>query len=71
MSAGESVKESSSNFINDNVSYDTQEKIKSNFNNLSNSTKKFTSKTATVFNNIKNHRSNVKKQKKEEKKLKK
>ena len=70
LSAGESVKESGSNFINDNVSYDTQEKIKSNFNNLSNSTKKFTSKTATIFNNIQNHRSNVKKQKKEEKNLK-
>lgn len=70
LSVGESLKDSSSNFINDNVSNDTQEKIRSSFNNFSTSTKKFTSKTSIVFNNIHNHRSNVKEQKKVEKKLK-
>ena len=71
LSTGESVKESGSNFINNNVSSDTQDKIKSNFNNFSDSTIKFTSKTSNVLKNIHSHRSKVKKQKMEERELKK
>lgn len=62
-----SVKESGSQFINNNVSYSTQHKIKSNFDNLSTSTRKFASDTSNVLKNIHNHRSKVNEQKRQEK----
>lgn len=66
LNASYSVKRSSSDFINNNVSYSTRDKIKSNFDNFSDSTKKFTSNTSDILKNIHSHRSAVKQQKKAE-----
>lgn len=66
LSASDSVKRSSSDFINNNVSYTTRDKIKSNFDNFSDSSRKFTSDASEVLNKIHTHRVAVKQQKKSE-----
>ena len=52
----DSTKRASVNFINDKISYDSQEKIKENAVNVSKSTKKFFGDATSVITNIHNHR---------------
>ena len=67
--ASDAVKKSSSTFINNNISYESQDKIKSCANNFSKSTKNFLGNAGEVFSNIQAHRSKVKQQKREEREV--
>lgn len=67
LTTASSFKESGENFINNNISQDTRDKFKSNFNDFSDSTKKFSSDASIVLKNIHSHRLKVKQKKKDEK----
>ena len=54
-------------FVNDNISKESQEKIKQHGENISNSTKKFIEDTSATISNIYQHRQKIRNEKKEQK----
>ena len=54
-------------FVNDNISKESQEKIKQHGENISNSTRKFIGDTTATISNIHQHRQKIRNEKKEQK----